>query len=57
MAYLLLIASWILGAIIMFATGHPLWGIAAVILPPVGIAVGGFWIVAFAIAIVGAVLA
>lgn len=56
MGYLLLIAAWIIGVIVPFATGHVIWGIVAVLVPPVAVAIGGFWLVVLAIGLFAAVL-
>lgn len=55
MAALILLA-WIIGVIVPFATGHSIWGIVAVLCPPVAIAIGGFWIVVGIIGLIAGAL-
>lgn len=54
---LLIILAWLLGCIVAFSTGHVIWGIVAVIVPPVGVLIGGYWIIVFALAVLLAVFA
>lgn len=37
--------AWVIGIIVPFATGHMLWGIAALLFPPLAIVIGGFWLI------------
>jgi hypothetical protein len=49
--------AYVIGLIVPFATGHPLWGVAALLIPPLALVIGLFWLAVVCLGILLAVFA
>jgi hypothetical protein len=57
MGYLILLLAWAIGVIVPFSTGHIVWGFIALLCPPVGLVIGGFWLLVAACGVLLALFA